>query len=331
MSTKANAASIKKAHVLSPLRKKQLLFGAGYIGLFLLADLLTHGTFFGRTNLISAVTHAVYYGVVGFGMVFIMTGGIIDMSIGATVLLSGNIGALLATSFGMGYPGLILGTMLSAALLEGFTVLVGLKLKIPSWIAGLGMTLLYEGILTLYSNHLSATQGIASIQLDGFNYFGQIPGIIFVWLIAFVLCYFLYNRTTVGMNIRALGCNPDVAQEMGVKREKTLLIGAVIGGLFIGAGAMAYISLNKRLTPAAGMNSISQIFKSLATFLLAQSFASIIGVPMGILLGSLLIAALFNFMTLMGVPSGTGQEIMLGAIVVLCGIISKLNYKGVMK
>ena len=68
-----------------------------------------------------------------------------------------------------------------------------------------------------------------------------------------------------------------------------------------------------------------------AVFLLAASFESVIGVPAGVLLGSLLIAGLFNCLTLLGVPSGTGQDIVLGLIVIGCGIISKLNFKGVSK
>ena len=133
------------------------------------------------------------------------------------------------------------------------------------------------------------------------------------------------------MNIRALGCNAGVAGAMGVKKDKSLLIGTLIGGLFIGVAAMCYISFNGHLTAVTGMNSVSQIFKSLAVFLLATSFESIIGVPAGVLFGSLLIAGLFNCLTLLGVPSGTGQDILLGVIVILCGVISKLNYKGVSK
>ena len=110
-----------------------------------------------------------------------------------------------------------------------------------------------------------------------------------------------------------------------------MLLGTIIGGLFIGTAAMCYISFNGHLTVVTGMNSVSQIFQSLAVFLLATSFESVIGVPAGVLLGSLLIAGLFNCLTLLGVPSGTGQNIMLGVIVVLCGILSKLNYKGVSK
>lgn len=321
----------KKTKQQNSKLKSRIIFFIGYFALFILANILTNGRFFTKTNLISTISHAVYPGLAGFGMVFIMTGGIIDLSVGATVILAGNVGAYLACYAGMGYAGLIIGCLVCAAACEVFTVFLGLKLKIPSWIAGLGMTLIYESIMGMYTSYLSANQGVAALQMDSFREFGMIPGAIIIWLVGFVICYFLYNQTSIGMNVRALGCSPSVAEAMGVKKNKALLIGTLVGGLFIGTAAMCYMSFNGHLTTVTGMNSVSQIFKSLAVFLLAASFDSVVGVPAGVLLGSLLIAGLFNCLTLLGVPSGTGQDIMLGVIVIFCGAISKLNYKGVSK
>lgn len=312
-------------------RIKLVIFYSGYILLFILANILTENRFFVKTNIISTISHAVFPGLVAFGMVFIFTGGIIDLSIGATVILAGNVGVYACCEAGLGYAGLIIGCLLCAVCCEVLTVTIGLKAKIPSWIAGLGMTLIYEAIMGMYSGWLSKDQGTAVLRMTSSRGFGQIPGMIIVWLLGFIVCYLLFNRTSIGMNIRALGCNIGVATAMGVKKDRSLIMGAIIGGLFIGTAAMCYISYNGHLTAVTGMNSVSQIFKALAVFLLAASFESIIGVPMGILLGSLLIAGLFNCLTLLGVPSGTGQEIMLGLIVIVCGIISKLNYKGVSK
>lgn len=254
------------------------------------------------------------------------------MSLGANILLAGNVGAILAVNLNLGYPGLILGAIGSAIILEVITIYTGLKLKIPSWIAGLGFALIYEAILSLYAKHLSDTIGKAYITMpDNLRALGTMPGIVILWLVGFVACYFLYSRSTLGINVRALGCNQSVAEAMGIKKNKTILLGSIVGAVFVGAAALARISYNGHLVSSSGMGSISSIFRSLATFLLAQSFASVIGVPAGALLGSLLIAALFNCLTLLGVPSGTGQEIMLGAIVILCGIISNAKNKGVVK
>ena len=295
--------------------RNQIILLVCYILLFVLANLLTGGKFFSQQNILSTLAHAVYPGLAAFGMCFIFTPGIVDMSLGANILLAGNVGAIG-----------------SAIILEVITIYTGLKLKIPSWIAGLGFALIYEAILSLYAKHLSDTIGKAYITMpDNLRALGTMPGIVILWLVGFVACYFLYSRSTLGINVRALGCNQSVAEAMGIKKNKTILLGSIVGAAFVGAAALARISYNGHLVSSSGMGSISSIFRSLATFLLAQSFASVIGVPAGALLGSLLIAALFNCLTLLGVPSGTGQEIMLGAIVILCGIISNAKNKGVVK
>lgn len=312
--------------------RNQLILFVAYIALFFAANVLTGGRFFSQENVMAVLSQAAYPGLAAFGMCFIFTPGIVDLSIGATILLSANIGAVLATESSLGLVGLVLGCILSATLLEVVTIQVGLRLRIPSWIAGLGMTLVYEAILSLYAAYRSTTTGNPYVRLtDDVRFFGGMPGIVILWLAGFVLCYFLYSRSTLGVNVRALGCNEGVAQAMGINKERTILLGTIVGGIFIGAAALARISYNGFLASSSGMGSISSIFRSLATFLLAQSFVSTIGVPLGVLLGSLLIAGLFNCLTLLGVPSGTGQEICLGAIVIICGVISNIKNKGVVK
>ena len=79
------------------------------------------------------------------------------------------------------------------------------------------------------------------------------------------------------------------------------------------------------------MGSLNGIFKSLAVILIAGSFSRIFNDAVGCVIGAFIVAGLFNVLTLMGVPSGTGQDVCLGIVVLICGILSSLGYKGVMK
>lgn len=54
-----------------------------------------------------------------------------------------------------------------------------------------------------------------------------------MYIIGFVLAYFLFNRTNIGLNIRAVGSNEKVAASMGIDKKETIFIGALIGGIFI--------------------------------------------------------------------------------------------------
>ena len=69
----------------------------------------------------------------------------------------------------------------------------------------------------------------------------------------------------------------------------------------------------------------------LAAVLLAQALQKHINIAIGIPISTFLIAMIFNILTLMGVPSGTFQEFLLGVIVVVFGITAQRNVKGVVK
>lgn len=307
--------------------RTQFMFVITVAVLLIVCNLVTGGKFLAANNMLTVLIQSVFYTFVGWGMVFIFTPGITDLSIGATVILAANIGAVCAMDFGMGYAGLIIMTILSAMILQLVSVLCSVQLKIPSWISGLGMALIYEAVLNIYVNQRALTAGSNLIMLKDYRALGQQPVMIVALIIGLVAAYILFNRTTLGFNIEAVGNNDGVASAMGINKKKVILLGALIGGFFIGVGGLLQESYVGKFYSQTGLASLSSIFRSLAILLLAQSFSKIFTMPVGVLISSVLVMGLFNFLTIIGVPSGTGQEMCLGALVILCGIISHQEEK----
>lgn len=311
--------------------KTQILFLISVAVLLLACHFVTGGRFLTKNNILIVLVHAVFYAFVSWGMVFIFTPGITDLSIGANVILAANLGAVCAMDYGMGYAGLIIVTILSAMILQIISVACSVELKIPSWISGLGMALIYESILTIYVNKRAATAGSNLVILKEYRAIGQFQVMILLLAAGLIIAYTLFNRTTLGYNIIAVGGNAGVASAMGINKKKTILLGAVVGGFFIGTGALIQESYVGKFYSQTGLSSLSGIFRSLAILLLAQSFSGIFTLPSGVLICSILVMGLFNFLTMIGVPSGTGQEMCLGALVILCGVISHWKHRGVVK
>lgn len=311
---------------------KQILFLAVLAVLMVICNIITGGKFITFDNQQFILAHSIFYVFISWAMIFIFTPGITDLSIGANVLLAGNIGAICAMDLGMGYAGLILMTILSAAIMEFVTVFCTVGLKIPSWIAGLGMALIYEAILSTYTGQRAKTVGSNVIQLDkSFRALGSIPIMIIFLIAGFIVCYILFNKTTTGFNITAVGGNPEVSKAMGINVKKTIIIGAIIGGIFIGVAAILQESYVGKMYSTTGLASLSSIFRSLAIMLLGASFSNVFSMPLSVLICGIAVTGLFNFLTLIGIPSGTGQDICLGALVIICGVISHWKYKGVVK
>lgn len=298
---------------------------------FVISNLFVGGKLLTTTNILNILSHAIYPAIVAWGMMFIFSSGIVDLSIGATIILSAGVGALLVTDYGLGYPGLIIVTIAVAVACEMLSVSCAVYLKIPSWIAGLGLALGYEAIWSIFATARSKTAGSNLVYLKEARALGKEPLIYIVAILVFIAAYLLFNRSSLGLNIQAIGGNSWVAKAMGICEKKNVMLGALVGAVFIGIAAIVQVSYVGKFAPQSGLGSLSGIFKALATVLLAGSVSRIFSQPVGILLGAIVVMGLFNVLTIMGVPSGTGQEICLGVTVIVCGILSNLHNRRVVK
>lgn len=317
------------------LKKKRLRNQIIVIGMiaiiYVICHFLTGGRLLRANNLKVMLTQITYPMTVALGMTFIFSGGMVDLSIGAQAILAGNIGAVLVEDFGFGYPGLIMGIILGMLVCEFISASCSLYIGIPSWIAGLGCALVFEAIATIYVGARAKTAGAAVVYLKHCTALGTFPTIIIIALLVFAAAYFIFNKTQLGFNLRAVGGSREVAEAMGINHKKTVMVSALVGAAIISVGVITQISYTGRFTTSAGMGSLSGIFKALAITLIAGSFSRIFNDIVGVMVGAFIVAGLFNVLTLLGVPSGTGQDICLAAVVLLCGILSAWGYKGVVK
>ena len=76
---------------------------------------------------------------------------------------------------------------------------------------------------------------------------------------------------------------------------------------------------------------MSTIFQPLTAVLIASSMGAIFNVVIGVVIGTISLSALFNALTLLGVPSGTWQEVVLGMLVIAVTIVSMRGEEGVVK
>ncbi len=177
-----------------------------------------------------------------------------------------------------------------------------------------------------------ATKPLVDTELlREFRLLGQLPWSLVLLALGLAASYFIYNRTTVGLNIRALGGNRDVARSLGIDILKTLLLVGLISGLFIGFASFIQESYSGRTTVKTGLTSIYIVFQPLAIVLLAQIMQTRINVIIAVPICAFIIFAVFNLLTILGVPSGTMQEAFLGAFLIIFGVIGQRNVKGVVK
>ena len=110
--------------VVETTGKKKLSGTAkGYIilvGLVVLSwaifKVLTPGNFGSPANMLSYFQASLIATVGAVGFYFVMVMGMFDFSIGANIMLSAIVGCVFASRFGMGYAGLIIGSVLTGTI-----------------------------------------------------------------------------------------------------------------------------------------------------------------------------------------------------------------------
>ncbi|MCD7737730.1 MAG: ABC transporter permease [Lachnospiraceae bacterium] len=310
---------------------KQLLV-IGFLALFyIISNALVGGKIFTWINIRSVLMTSVFSAIVAIGLTFNNAAGVVDLSVGASIILACSFSSVAVQDLNMGYAGLIIVSIVVCVLCEMVTYSLIVFLKLPAWIAGLCMAMIYEAIATVYMLGRIDVSGTSIIYLKVCRALGRFPGILIVAVVVLVIGYFLYNRTSFVMNIRAMGSDPSVAETVGINRVKTMFTTALLSGCMFGIAAAVQLSYIGQITPQSGLGSLSTIFKPLATTLLAGSFSGIFNRIVGVGISAFFIASLFNVMTMMGVPSGTGQEITLGLSVILCGALSNMGNQKVVK
>ena len=299
------------------------------IAALVLINMLTAGKFLTSNNIMTIVVNASAPTLIALAFVFLQASGFIDLSLGAAIILAANVAGTFGNSYG--YLGLVLGGILTGIILMTINFSVFHFSKIPSWIAGLGMTMIYEAIAFFYSQQ-RLHMGLRVVNLNNnLRELGRIPLVFVVMAIGLVLAYFIYNRTTIGLNIRAMGSNQSVAKTMGISMTKTVIISGIIAGIFVGMAAFVKESFAGTVPAVSGLASLSGTFQPLAAVLMAQALSKHVNITIGAIFGTVFIMSVFNVLTLLGVPSGTWQETVLGLSVIVFGIATQRKFSGVVK
>ncbi|NLM84716.1 MAG: ABC transporter permease [Clostridiales bacterium] len=306
-----------------------LILIAAIVAASVVFNFLTGGRFLELTNILVIISHIVWPSFVAWGLCFLFACGYTDLSIGAVVVL----GSFATCIFGnwYGYPGVILGGLIVGTLLVFINFNVFAYTKIPSWIAGISLAMVYEAIAVVLKVS-DATADLIYAEMDKrLRILGQVPWSIILLFAGLAAAYFIYNRTTIGLNIRALGGNKNVAQALGINVNKTLLGVGLICGIFIGIASIVQESVAGRTLVKTGLTSINMVFQPLAIVLLAQVMQKRLNIVIAVPICAVIIYAVFNLLTIMGVPSGTLQEAFLGAFLIAFGVFGQRGIKGVVK
>jgi ABC-type uncharacterized transport system permease subunit len=240
----------------------------------------------------SAIRLAVPLLLASLGETFGQRSGVLNLGVDGIMLLGAFAGYYAVLEMGNVWLGVLAGAIVGLALGLASAV-IAVTLKAEQGISGIGVYLFGLGMSDLLFQKLVGTPipintfpKVEIPLLGDIPYIGEMffqhSVIIYLAFATIPIAAFVINRTTFGMNIRAVGEYPEAADTLGVSVAGTRYAAEMIGGTFAGiAGAVLAISLGifqQNLTNGAGFIAIALVYFGAFT-------------PFGIMWGALLFGA----------------------------------------
>lgn len=267
-------------------------------------------------------------GVIAFGMTMAMVAGLIDLSIGSTVGLSGVVVALACRDLTAAGMDLTTACVIGMGLCLLLAVMVG-------WMHGFfqhktGMPAFIATAASLYglyglAGRLSGGFPIANQFPDWFNQIGggriggtsgiPIPAIIL--LITFLVIWFIMGFTTTGRATYAVGGNPESARLSGINVGKTKIIAFIV--VQVMAVISGFMTSGQVMAGTFSFGKGWELDVIAATVVGGTSFDGGVGTVWGTLVGVIFMGVIGNGMTLLNIDIHT--QFVVKAIIMFLAVL----------
>ena len=256
--------------------------------------------------------------IMALPMTFIITTGGIDLSVGYTLTLSAIVfGATFASTgnLAIAITACIL-TGTSAGALNGLIIS---RTRIPPLVCTLATMSLYRGIALIIAGDKTYTGFPDAFKLISTYRFGKIVPIQITYLAVFFIVFIiLYNRSSLGRNLKAIGFNENSVIYAGVNTKKIKFWIYTTCGMMSALASLVYLGRLSAAKPSMGMDLNLEVIT--AVVLGGTSTMGGVGSMTGTLIGVLIIGVLKKGFTIMNL-SGNIYNFVLGAILIV-GLIA---------
>lgn len=282
---------------------------------------LMNPRFASATNLANVLTQASHIIIIAVAMTFVITSAGIDLSVGSLLALVTVIGFALIK--GGLHPALGVMVMFGlGAAIGGLTGTLIALVKIPPFIATLGMMVSLRGLALLHS------AGNMHFGLPpSLTWFGQgsVVGVPVPVIIAIGFALFgawLFNHTKFGLHVRAIGGNREAARLAGVPVNLIEILVYVLMGVVTALGGLIMIA--RIDSTQATIGTAMEIHVIAAVIIGGTSLFGGRGTIYGTVLGAILLSMMTNALVIAGVDY-FWQLVIMGFIVLVAVAIGNLR------
>ncbi|KQV26958.1 sugar ABC transporter permease [Rhizobium sp. Root1203] len=295
--------------------------------------------YFTLNNFLIMASHVAIFGILAIGMLLVILNGGIDLSVGSTLGLAGCIAGFLMQGVTLNNLGIILYppvwavvviTCALGALVGAVNGVLIAYLKVPAFVASLGVLYVARGIALLMTNGLTYNNlggrpelGNTGFDWLGFNRLAGIPIGVIVLAVLAIVCGIVLSRTAFGRWLYASGGNERAADLSGVPVKRVKIIVYVLSGV---CAAIAGLVLSSQLTSAGPTAGTTYELTAIAAVVIGgAALTGGRGTVRGTMLGAFVIGFLSDGLVIIGV-SAYWQTVFTGAVIVLAVLMNSIQY-----
>jgi len=318
---RADLARTLRARFFNPAARQKLLAFGSLLALLVFFSIASPN-FLQTDNLVSILQATAVNGVLAVACTFVIITSGIDLSVGTLMTFCAVMAGVVLT-----YWGMPLGLGVAAAILfgalSGFVsgVLVA-KLRIPPFIATLGMMMLLKGLSLI----ISGTKPIYFNDTPGFSAISQesllgdlipalpIPNAVLILFLVAIVASIVLNKTVLGRYTFALGSNEEAVRLSGVNVAFWKIVVYTVSGGICGIAGLLIASRLNSAQPALGQGY--ELDAIAAVVIGGTSLSGGTGTIIGTIIGAFIISVLTNGLRIMSVAQ-EWQTVVTGVIIIL--------------
>ncbi len=300
---------------------QQMLLAFASLIVLLVFFSVSSPNFLQTSNILAILQATSVNGVLALAATLVIITGGIDLSVGTLMTFCAVIAGVVLTFWGLPLPFGVLAavaTGATAGLISGTLVA---KMKIPPFIATLGMMLILKGLSLvisgtkpIYFNDTPGFSQIATGSLIG-TVFPAIPvpnGVLILFVLAIVISWVL-TRTVLGRYCYALGSNEEAVRLSGVNTDGWKMAIYALAGAICGVAGLLIASRLNSAQPALGLGY--ELDAIAAVVIGGTSLAGGRGSVLGTIIGALIMGVLLNGLRILSVAQ-EWQTVVTGLIII---------------
>ena len=275
---------------------------------------LFHPSFVKIASVSNLLQQASFYGIIALGLVFTLSMGEIDLSVGGNMGFSAVACALFVRGGMDPWFAMVLALLIAMGL-GVLNALVANVFRLQLIIVTLGTLSMYKGAELVIADGQTVIGGDSESSF--FTFFGgtfhDIPAAAVVFAVLTVVLTLVYRKSAFAFAVRAIGSNPSAARLSGYPIARIRILVAALTGLLCGVSGVLSYAFFASVDPSLGTGLELQAIA--AAIIGGTALSGGRGTVPGALLGALIISVISGGLTTFGVSVNWADFVTGGVIV----------------